>query len=93
MGIRVALGASRTQVLRSVAGRAAIQIAVGAVVGAPMGALLVQTKRLFVFRVPSGEPWVLPLVALLMVVAGVLASWAPARRALRVGPSEALRAE
>lgn len=93
VGVRVALGASRTQVLTSVAGRAAVQIALGAALGTPLGALLVQTKRLFVFRVPSGEPWLLPLVALLMVSAGALASWVPARRALRVGPSEALKAE
>ena len=93
VGIRVALGASRAAVLRAVAGRAALQIAVGALIGTPLGFALVQVKRLFVFRVPSGEPWVLPLVALVMVMAGVLASWAPARRALRLGPAEALRAE
>jgi len=93
VGIRVALGASRTAVLRSVAGRAAVQIAIGAIIGAPLGLLLVQMKRVFVFRVPSGEPWLLPLVALAMVGAGIVASWVPARRALGVGPAEALRAE
>ena len=93
VGIRMALGASRSAVLRAVAGRAAVQIAMGALIGTPLGLLLVQVKRLFVFRVPSGEPWVLPLVALVMVGAGALASWAPARRALGVGPAEALRSE
>lgn len=90
VGIRVALGASRIQTLRSVAGRAALQIALGAVLGIPLGVLVAQAQRLFVFRVPSGEPWVLPLVACLMVAAGALAGWLPARRALRVAPSEAL---
>jgi hypothetical protein len=93
VGIRLALGASRAAVLRSVAGRATLQIVLGAALGAPVGLLLVQAKRLFVFRVPSGEPWVLLLVALGMVVAGMLASWVPARRALGLGPAEALRAE
>ena len=93
VGIRVALGASRSAVLRAVAGRAVVQIAVGALIGTPLGLLLVQVKRLFVFRVPSGEPWVLPLVALVMVAAGTVASWVPARRALGVGPAEALRSE
>ncbi len=93
VGIRVALGASSAAVLRSVAGRAAVQIAAGALIGTPLGLLLVQVKRIFVFRVPSGEPWVLPLVALVMVTAGALASWVPARGALRVGPAEALRTD
>jgi len=93
VGIRVALGASRGAVLRAVAGRATLHVAVGAALGAPLGLLLVQTQRLFVFRVPSGEPWLLPLVALVMIAAGALASWVPARRALGVGAAEALRAE
>lgn len=93
VGIRVALGASHGAVLRSVAGRAALQVALGAVLGAPLGVLLVQMQHLFVFRVPEGEWWILPSVALSMVAVGVLASWYPARRALGVEASEALKAE
>lgn len=93
VGIRVALGASRGAVLRSVAGRAALQVALGAALGAPLGVLLVQTRRLFVFRVPTGEWWILPSVTLAMLIAGVLASWYPAQRALGVEASEALKAE
>ncbi len=93
VGIRVALGASRGAVLRAVTGRAAVQIALGAMLGAPLGLFLAQAKRVFVFRVPSREPWLLVLVALVMMGVGALASWLPARRALRVGPAEALRAE
>jgi predicted permease len=93
VGIRVALGASRGAVLRSVAGRAAFHVALGAALGAPLGLLLVQTRRLFVFRVPAGEWWILPSVAMAMLAAGVLASWYPAQRALGVEASEALKAE
>jgi predicted permease len=93
VGIRVALGASRASVLGSVAGRAVLQVVLGAALGAPLGLLVLQMRHLFVLRVPVGESWLLLVVSLVMLGAGALASWLPARRALAVGPAEALRAE
>ncbi|HKJ01268.1 MAG TPA: ABC transporter permease [Longimicrobiales bacterium] len=94
IGVRVALGASGGNVVRSVVGRASLHLAAGGALGMALGAVLLQLKSgLFVFRVPSGDPWVLPLVAALMVAAGAAASWIPALRALRISPVEALRSE
>ena len=93
IGVRVALGAGAPDVIRSVVGRAMLHLGIGAALGLGLGALLLQMKRMFVFRVPSGEPWVLPAVAVAMAAAGTLASWLPASRALRIPPTEALRSE
>ena len=93
IGIRLALGGSRGSVVRAILGRTGLSMAAGALAGVALGALLLQARSVFVFRIPSGEPWLLPLVGVTMAVAGALASWLPTQRALRIPPVEALRAE
>jgi putative ABC transport system permease protein len=89
IGIRSALGASRRQVLRTIFSRAALQLALGLAVGAALTALL---DRLSGGELMSGQRHVLvPMVAALVIAAGLLATAGPARRALRVHPMEALR--
>ena len=86
-----ALGASQLSVLRNIFSRVAIQIAVGVVLGS-LGAMaidpatggVVLTGRLAI---------VTPAMALTMVLVGVAAAYGPARRSLRIHPTEALRAE
>jgi predicted permease len=94
IGIRVALGATRLRVLRAIIGRVAVAPAIGAAAGILLGHTLVAARGIFAFRLPdSAGPWGLPALGVLMVAAGVAAAWVPARRALRVAPAEALRAE
>ena len=91
IGIRAALGASSMDVLRSVFSRVAVQVGLGVVLGAagamaiaPLSDDVVLAKRLAM---------VTPAIALIMVVVGVVAAYGPARRSLRIQPTEAVRAE
>jgi putative ABC transport system permease protein len=91
IGIRSALGASRRQVLRTIFSRSALQLGLGVAVGAIFTALL---DRISGGEFLNGQEHVLvPMVAALVIVAGLLATARPARRALRVQPMEALRQE
>ena len=93
IGVRVALGAGRRQVLATVLGRAALHTLAGALLGALLAQVFLRAKAMLVTRLPAGEPWVVPAVLALLALAGVVASWVPARRALAVEPTAALRAE
>jgi putative ABC transport system permease protein len=94
IGIRCALGASRGQVLRSIVGWTSLPPALGALAGLVLGNALVAARGIFAFRLPdSTGPWGLPILAAIMIAAGLLSAWIPARRALAVEPADALRAE
>ena len=91
-GIRLALGASRGHVLRSLTGRAAIALTVGALLGIALAMVMVDVRWIFAFRLPNGSgPWGPPAIALALVISGVFAGWSPVRRALAIDPAEALR--
>jgi putative ABC transport system permease protein len=91
IGIRSAMGADAGQLLRSIFARAALQIAAGIVVGTVLA--------LMINRASEGEMLgalglaLLPVTAVLMTIVGLFATLGPARRGLRIQPTEALRAE
>jgi predicted permease len=91
IGIRAAMGADARQLLRGIFTKAALQLAGGVAVGIAL-ALLVDW-------VSDGEMLgsfgrgVLPVTAVFMVIVGLFATIGPARRGLRIQPTEALRAE
>jgi putative ABC transport system permease protein len=89
IGIRLALGASRTALLAALFGRAARQLAMGIAVG------VVAVFLISVAFERAQLPILLPLlaVAAFMTLVGLLACAVPALRALRVQPTEALRQE
>jgi len=93
IGIRMALGAARADVLRSVVG-GGLRL-VGAGVGLGLLASLAATRVLShqLFGVAPQDPTTMGLVAALMSAVGFLASYLPARRATRVDPLVALRHE
>lgn len=94
VGVRVALGASAGAVLRPILARTARRLAAGAVLGSALGALLLALVRAtLVLRFPATGTATFPVLAGVVAVAGVLAAWVPARRALAVHPMEALRSE
>lgn len=93
VGIRVALGASRRQVLRVLFGRAGGQLALGLFLGTILTRVLLEGRQLLVTRLPANEPWVVPLVLGLFALGGAAATWIPARRALGITPSRALRVD
>jgi hypothetical protein len=90
IGIRAALGASSTDVLRSVFSRVAAQVGLGVVLGA-LGATMISLNVDVV--VARRLSMVTPVIALVMVAVGVVAAYGPARRSLRIQPAEAVRAE
>ena len=93
LGIRVALGARAADVLRLVAADGARVLAVGTVVGLLLAAALAQALGRWLFGVGALDPVTFLGVPLLIAVVVVVAAWLPARRALRVEPLTALRAE
>lgn len=91
IGIRTALGAQRRQVLWSVFSRAARQVTLGLVVGVAAAALI---DTLTGGELMGGRAGILlPAFAGMMALVGVLAALGPARRSLRIEPTEALRAD
>jgi len=91
IGIRTALGASQMRVLRSVFSRVAAQVGTGVVLGA-VGAMVI--APLSDDAVLAGRlAMVTPAIALVMVAVGLVAAYGPARRSLRIQPTEAVRAE
>ena len=89
IGIRAALGADPRRILTGIFTRAFVQVAIGAFIGISLAFLL--------DRASQGEALggmraiVLPAVAVFMTIVGVAAAYGPARRGLRIHPTEALR--
>ena len=91
IGIRTALGANARRILGSVLARAAGQLALGAAAGLVLTVLL---DRATGGELMSGAALVVvPTAASVAVLVGLLAAAGPARRALRVQPTEAIRAD
>jgi predicted permease len=93
LGIRVALGAQRTEVLRSALGRAFKLLACGSAVGLLLGILASRLLASIVYQATPRDPLVLGGVVVAMVLLGLIATWIPARRALAVNPMILLREE
>ncbi|MGH9352198.1 MAG: FtsX-like permease family protein, partial [Terriglobia bacterium] len=93
IGIRMALGAQRSDVLKMVVGDGLKLVAVG-IAGGILGALaLTRLLSGLLFGVKPDDPGTLALVALVLVVVGLIATYAPARRATKVDPMVALHHE
>ena len=93
LGIRVALGASRQEVLRTSLGRAFRLLGIGSLAGVGLGVLATRVLSSIVYQATPKDPMVLGGVCVTMLLLGMLASWIPARRALAVDPLVLLRDE
>ena len=91
LGIRVALGAARTQLMRSALGRPLVLLACGSAAGLALGVLASRLLGQVVYEARPSDPLVLGGVLLTMVVLGLVAVWIPARRALRIDPARLIR--
>jgi len=91
LGIRVALGAARTQLMRSALGRPLVLLACGSAAGLALGVLASRLLGQVVYEARPSDPLVLGGVLLTMVVLGLVAVWIPARRALRIDPAGLIR--
>ena len=93
LGIRVALGAQRREVLHAALGRAVRLLAVGSITGLLLGIAATRVLSFIVYEATPRDPLVLTGVILTMLLLGLLATWIPARRVLRVDPLILLREE
>jgi predicted permease len=93
MGIRVALGAQRMQVLRAALGRTVLLLGIGSVAGLVLGALGTRVLASIVYQATVYDPVVLAGAIAAMVLIGTMAAAVPARRAVSVEPAILLRDE
>jgi ABC-type antimicrobial peptide transport system permease subunit len=93
LGIRVALGARRTQVMSAAVGRPMVLLGVGSAVGLLAGAFATRLLGQIVYQANPRDPVVVGGAVLTMALLGVAASAIPAWRALAVDPSRLMREE
>ncbi|HYL63373.1 MAG TPA: ABC transporter permease [Candidatus Methylomirabilis sp.] len=93
LGIRMALGAQRKEVLQAALGRAFKLLAFGSAAGLILGLLASRVLASVVFQATPRDPVVLTGVVLAMALLGLLATWIPAQRALSLDPVTLLREE
>ena len=93
LGIRVALGAQRTQLMRSALGRPLVLLISGSLVGLGLGMLVSRLLAQIVYQATPHDPLVLAGVVATMALIGVVATWIPARHALSIDPARLLREE
>src|SRR5207244_2381673 len=93
IGIRMALGASRSDVLKLIVGDGLLLCVAGLAVGVPLGLVSTRVLSSFLYSTKPSDPMAFAGVSLLLTGVAALASYVPARRALRVDPLVALRYE
>jgi predicted permease len=93
LGIRMALGAQRKEVLQAALGRAFKLLAFGSLAGLILGILASKVLASIVYQATPRDPVVLTGVVLAMAFLGLLATWIPAQRALSIDPMILLREE
>ena len=93
LGIRVALGAHRGQVMRAALGRPLLVLVAGSAAGLGLGVLASKLLAYLVYEATPRDPLVLLGALGAMTLIGLVATWIPARRALAVNPAQLLREE
>ena len=93
LGIRVALGARRKEVLQAALGRPFKLLAIGSAAGLVLGLLATRILAFIVYQATPRDPVVLAGVVVAMALLGLVATWIPAQRALSVDPLILLREE
>jgi ABC-type antimicrobial peptide transport system permease subunit len=91
IGIRMAAGAGRRDILALILGRTARTLAAGLAAGALAAVLVTRALRSLLFEVSSTDPWVYAGVAAVLGAIALFAAFLPARRATRLDPVAALR--
>ena len=93
LGIRMALGAQRTDVMLMVLKRAALLLGLGLVSGLAGSWIATRAIKAFLFGVGEHDPATIVFVCILLAVCGLAAALIPARRAASIDPMQALRTE
>ena len=93
IGVRVALGANRADILRLVLARGMVLTLGGAAIGLVAAMWLTRTMESLLFAISPNDPTTFIAVPAVLVLVALAASYVPVRRALQVDPTIALRAE
>jgi predicted permease len=93
IGIRVALGAASSDVLRLVMGKGLVLVGIGTVIGLAMGFGLEQLMNSMLFNAGGVDIVAYVIVVPMLCLVTMLAAYVPARRATRIAPTQALRYE
>ena len=93
IGVRMALGANRGDILRHVLGGALWQTAVGLAIGVPVALLAARSLGSMLYGVSARDPWTFGTVALALIASAAAAAAIPARRAATIDPTQALRTQ
>jgi putative ABC transport system permease protein len=93
IGVRIALGAARRDILQLVIGRVAAIAAAGIGIGLVLAVPTMPLLSTLLYQVTPGDPSVFALLALVLLGVTLAAGYIPARRATRVDPMVTLRAE
>jgi ABC-type antimicrobial peptide transport system permease subunit len=93
IGVRIALGADAGRVSRMVMRQGLTVVAAGVVAGLLAAGALTRLMDALLFEITATDPITFAVVPLILLAVGAFAAWLPARRASRVSPLEALRAE
>ena len=93
IGIRIALGAERRDILRLIVGQGMVLILMGAGVGLALALAATRVVKSLLFGVSATDPLTFIVVVLALIAVGLLACYLPARRATKVDPLVALRYE
>ena len=91
IGVRMALGASATSVLRLVLGQALRLVFIGIAAGLVAAGVLTRLLERLLFDIEPFDPWTFAVTALVLLVVATVASYVPARRGMRIAPIDALR--
>ncbi len=93
IGIRIALGANRSDVVRSVVSQSIRLVTIGLLLGLTGAFALTRLMTSMIYGVSSSDPATFSAVAFLLMFVALVACYVPARRAMRVDPIVALRYE
>jgi predicted permease len=93
IGVRMALGAASGDVLTLIVGQGVRLAGVGVLAGLALAAVAMPAAKAFLYNVSPFDPASFVAVSVFLISVAALASYAPARRAMRVSPTQALRGE
>jgi putative ABC transport system permease protein len=93
IGVRLALGAARADIVRLIVSRVCVIAACGILVGIVVAVPSMQLLRTLLYDVRPGDPLVFGLLAFVLLTVALIAGYIPARRAARVDPMVTLRME
>jgi predicted permease len=93
LGLRMALGAQRGQIMALVLRQAGWMLVVGSACGLALAWFSSVLLRMFLYGVQPHDPWTMFAVTAVLLVCGLASAWIPARRAAAIDPMQALRTE